>query len=199
MIAPDIMSFSPDLSLPFVTIPGLTTDRLTLRGHTLADFGDVAAMWGDPDVTRFVGGRPQTEEEVWTRLLRYVGHWALLGWGYWVVRETDTNRFVGEVGFAERRRAIDPPIVSYPEIGWVLTTAAQGRGYATEAVRAALAWAEARRGSGDAYFASGRTVCLIDTDNHRSIRVAEKTGYREFARTLYHEQPVILLDRQSRS
>jgi RimJ/RimL family protein N-acetyltransferase len=196
MIAPDIMFSSHD-SLLTITIPTIQTDRLTLRGHTLADFGEVAAMWGDPEVTRFVGGRPQTEEEVWTRLLRYVGHWAALGWGYWVVRETDTNRFVGEVGFAERRRAIEPSIVGYPEIGWVLATAAHGRGYATEAVRAALTWAESRRGSGDAYFDSGRTVCLIDVDNLRSIRVAEKTGYREFARTMYLGQPVILLDRQA--
>jgi RimJ/RimL family protein N-acetyltransferase len=200
MIAPDIMSLPNDSTLPSVSIPVIITDRLTMRGHTLADFADMAAMWGDPEVTRFVGGRPQTEEEVWTRLLRYIGYWALLGFGYWIVRETETDRFVGEVGFAERRRALNPSIVGYPEIGWVLAATTHGRGYATEAVRAALAWAESRHRSGeeaDAYFDSGRTVCLIDVDNLRSIRVAEKTGYREFARTMYQGQPVILLDRHA--
>jgi RimJ/RimL family protein N-acetyltransferase len=195
MIAPGIMSYPPSQHFT-VTIPTLTTERLTLSGHTLADFAECAAMWGDPDVTRFVGGRPQTEEEVWTRLLRYTGHWALLGFGYWVVRETATGRFIGEVGFAERRREIVPSIAGFPEIGWVLAAAAHGRGYATEAVQATLAWAESRPAT-ESYFASGRTVCLIDTENARSIRVAEKTGYREFARTVYGGQPVILLDRQS--
>ena len=82
------------------TIPAVDTARLTLRGHRIEDFDECAAMWGDPEVTRHIGGRPFTEEEVWTRLLRYVGHWSLLGFGYWVIREKATHRFVGEAGFA---------------------------------------------------------------------------------------------------
>ena len=66
-----------------VAVPVIETERLRLRGHTLADFADSAAMWAEDAVTRLLGGRPLTEEEVWTRLLRYVGHWALQGYGYW--------------------------------------------------------------------------------------------------------------------
>jgi RimJ/RimL family protein N-acetyltransferase len=43
--------------------PILETDRLRLRAHTAEDFAASAAMWGDPDVTRFIGGRPFTREE----------------------------------------------------------------------------------------------------------------------------------------
>jgi RimJ/RimL family protein N-acetyltransferase len=66
------------MNLAFGTAPALDTDRLTLRGHGLADFADSLRLWSDPDVTRYIGGRPFTEEEVWSRLLRYAGHWSLL-------------------------------------------------------------------------------------------------------------------------
>ena len=181
--------YTPMPSLP--SVPVLSTDRLTLRGHTRADFGESAAMWAEPAVTRFIGGRPFTEEEAWTRLLRYIGHWALLGFGYWVVRETATNRFVGEVGFVDYKRDIVPSLAGAPEIGWVLTPSSHGQGFATEAVRAILTWAESR-------FDGGRTVCLIEPGNQPSLRVAEKCGYRELARTTYRGEPTIILERPGR-
>jgi RimJ/RimL family protein N-acetyltransferase len=171
-------------------VPALETERLVLRGHILSDFADSAALWGDPDVTRFIGGRPFTEEEVWARLMRYVGHWALLGFGYWVVREKGSNRFVGEVGFGDFRRELDPPFDGAPEAGWVMSPGFQGLGYATEAVNAALAWGEGR-------FGPVRTVCMISPDNAPSMRVAEKVGYREYARTEYKGSPTVLLERRT--
>jgi len=121
----------------------VNTARLLLRPHCPEDFADCAAMWADPEVTRHIGGRPFTAEEVWARLLRYAGHWSLHGWGYWVARIRDTGEFVGELGFADFRRALDPPFGDAPEIGWALAPSAQGRGLAREAVEAALRWADA--------------------------------------------------------
>jgi RimJ/RimL family protein N-acetyltransferase len=169
-------------------IPTLESERLTLRGHRLDDFADCAAMWANPEVTRHIGGRPFSEEEVWTRLLRYVGHWTLMGFGYWVVREKSSGRFVGEVGFADFHRDIQPSIQGRPEIGWVLAPWAHGQGFATEAAFAAIAW-------GEAHFGPVRTVCLISPENLPSLRVAEKCGYKEVERTSYKDQPTILFDR----
>lgn len=171
-----------------VAIPALDTERLLLRGHRREDLADCAAMWGDPAVTRYIGGRPSTREEVWARLLRYVGHWALLGFGYWVVVDKASGRFVGEVGFADFQREIDPPLGDAPEIGWALAPWAHGRGFATEAVRAAVAWGEAR-------FGARRTVCLISPENLASIRVAQKCGYAESGRTHYKGEPTLLFSR----
>ncbi|HEU4880690.1 MAG TPA: GNAT family N-acetyltransferase [Longimicrobium sp.] len=170
------------------TIPIVQTERLTLRGHTLADFPECAAMWGDPHVTQHIGGRPSTEEEVWARVLRYAGMWVLLGYGYWTVRERESGRFVGEVGLADFHREITPPLGDAPEAGWVLASWAHGRGYATEAVRAALSWA-------DAHLAAPRTVCIIAPDNAASIHVAEKCGYREWTRSTYKGDATILFER----
>jgi RimJ/RimL family protein N-acetyltransferase len=60
--------------------PRLETERLVLRAHRVEDFPDLAALWSDPLVTRFISGVPQTPEESWSRLLRYAGHWLLLGY-----------------------------------------------------------------------------------------------------------------------
>jgi RimJ/RimL family protein N-acetyltransferase len=170
----------------------LSTPRLTLRPHTLADYPDCHALWSDPAVTVHIGGRPFTREETWSRHLRYVGHWALLGFGYWVVRETSTGRFVGEVGFADFKRDLEPSLDGAPEAGWVLAPWSHGKGFATEAVRAALAWSDTELGA-------PRTVCIIDVGNTASVRVADKNGYREFGRANYKGADLILYERASAS
>jgi RimJ/RimL family protein N-acetyltransferase len=106
--------------------PPIDTARLTLRGHKAGDIDESAALWADPMVVRHIGGRPFSREESWTRLLRYAGHWALLGFGYWVVRERSSGRFVGEVGLADYRRDLVPAIEGTPEAGWVLAPWAHG-------------------------------------------------------------------------
>ena len=171
-----------------VQVPVLETERLKLRGHRLDDFIHCAAMWADPIVTRHLGGNPLAEEESWTRLLRYVGHWALLGFGYWVVEEKATGSFAGEIGFADHKRHLEPLLKGTPEIGWVFASQSHGKGYATEAARAAITW-------GDAHFGPSQTTCLIHPENFPSIRVAEKCGYRESQLMKYKGQPVVVFIR----
>src|ERR1700683_3795866 len=120
-----------------IKVPVLETERLKLRGPPLDDFPKFAAMWADPNVCRYIGGKPLNEEESWTKFLRYAGHWSLLGFGYWAVQEKSSGNFVGEIGFADYKRELEPSLKGEPEIGWVLASAAHGKGYATEAVRAA--------------------------------------------------------------
>ncbi len=170
------------------SIPRVETERLVLRGHRVEDFAECSAMWGDAEVTRFIGGKPFPKDEVWTKLLRYVGHWALLGYGFWVLEDKATGRFVGEVGFADFKRDLQPSLEGAPEIGWALVPSAQGRGLATEAVLGALGW-------GATHLPSRRTVCLITPENRASLRVAEKCGYAEYARTTFKGQPTLLLER----
>src|SRR5262249_50280982 len=156
-------------------IPIVETERLILRGHTADDFPACAAMWADPAVVRYIGNQPSTGEQTWARLLRYVGHWALFGFGFWAIVDRATGTFAGEIGLADFKREIDPPIVDL-ETGWVLAPWAHGRGYATEGLRAVLAWSDAKLGPRP-------TACIIEPENLASVRVAEKCGYREHART----------------
>jgi RimJ/RimL family protein N-acetyltransferase len=169
------------------TVPTLTTQRLVLRGHRTEDFADSAAMWADPQVTRFIGGKPLSPEDVWKKILQYAGHWSLMGFGYWVIDEKATGRFVGEAGFADFKRDIEPSLAGAPEVGWALASWAHGKGFATEAVRAALDW-------GRLHFGSVRTVCLIHPENLQSIRLAEKCGYRHSQLATYKGQPVQIFE-----
>jgi RimJ/RimL family protein N-acetyltransferase len=169
-------------------IPTLETELLHLRAHRLEDYPRCAALWSDEGVTRYINELPLTAEEVWSRLLRYVGHWMLLGFGYWVAEEKRTGEFLGEVGFASLKRMIHPALDDTPEAGWVFSTSSRGRGFATEAVRAILGW-------GQMHFRTPTSVCLVHPDNTPSLRLAAKVGYRETERTVYRGRPVIILHR----
>ena len=170
-------------------IPSLQTERLTLRAHRAGDFPDCYAMWSDAAVTRHIGGKPSSEQQTWMRMLTYIGHWELSGFGYWAIEETATGRFVGDIGFADFRRGKSAAMSNVPEMGWALGPAFHGRGFATEAGLAAVAWA-------DAHFESPRTVCLIDCENAASVRVAQKCGYRVFESTVLDERPTFFLERR---
>ena len=167
--------------------PTLETERLRLRAHTLADFDNCAAMAMDPEVMRFLGGKPNTREECWMRMLRQSGMWAFTGMGSWVV-ETKTGEFIGEIGFLWLKRDIEPRIEGFPEMGWVTQARAHGKGYASEAVAASLGW-------GDAHLPHKRFTCIIDPQNTASLGVAHKAGFVEYARGVYKDDPTVFLER----
>ncbi|MBB5056620.1 RimJ/RimL family protein N-acetyltransferase [Granulicella aggregans] len=168
--------------------PVIETERLRLRGHREDDLANCVAMWSEEAVTRFTVGRQLTEEEIWMRMIRHVGHWVLKGYGYWIIEEKSTGVFLGEAGIAEFHRGIKPSIVGTPEAGWVFSPAAHGKGYGFEAASAFLAW-------GETHFGSLRSVCIIAPENASSLRLAAKLGYAEEARTEFHGKPAILLGR----
>lgn len=166
-------------------VPVLETERLRLRGHRREDFAPSAAMWGDESVTRFISGRPFTRSESWQRFLRNVGHWEMLGFGYWVVEAKADGRFVGQLGFGAFKRDLDP-VIDLPEAGWVLAASEHGKGYATEAMTAALAWADER---------FERSFALFDPAHTASQHVATKLGFGDPAEVLYAGAPALVLYR----
>ena len=170
----------------------LETDRLILRPPERADFDDIYAMWSDINVVRHVTGNSFTKEEAWARLLRSAGHWALMGFGYWVVSEKLGNKFIGEVGFGQFKRSIDPAFDEAPEIGWMLTAESQGQGYGTEAVRAALQWADTR-------WPSAEIVCIISPENVPSLALAKKCSFAPSRSTTYKGKPTVVFQREAPS
>jgi RimJ/RimL family protein N-acetyltransferase len=155
--------------------PILETPRLALRAHRLDDLDACVAMWAEPEVVRYTVGTPSSPQRTWLRMLGYRGHWSMLGFGYWAVIERATGTFVGELGFADFKREVPDDLRGLPELGWAFARSAWGKGYATEGVRAAIAW-------GDAHFAGSRTVCLVNPENVASANVARKCGFREHGR-----------------
>ncbi len=164
-------------------VPLLESSRLRLRGHRQEDYAVLASIWADPAVVRYIGGKPSTPQEAWLRLLRYPGLWCLLGYGFWAIDEKSSGRMIGDIGYMDLKRAIEPPLDGMPEIGWALAADAQGKGYASEALAVVLAW-------GREHFGPHRAACIIDPANAASIRLALKAGFRLGHESIYHDEPV---------
>ncbi|HUH30277.1 MAG TPA: GNAT family N-acetyltransferase [Rhodanobacter sp.] len=172
----------------FSAAPLLDTGRLRLRAHRADDHAGCLAIWSDPAVTRYIGGQPASSEDAWKRVLRYAGLWSLLGYGYWAIEDRASGSYIGDVGFADFKRDMLPALDGMLECGWALAPAAQGKGYATEALLAIMAWAQANLGA-------PRMACIIAPDNLASLRVAAKAGFRRWQDTTYHGDPTVVFIR----
>ena len=141
----------------------LETTRLVLRPFRESDLDAYAAICADPQVMRFIGGKPYTRAETWRHMATMLGHWQLRGYGMWAVQEKSSGLLVGRTGFNDYE--------GWPgfELAWTLGRPHWGRGYATEGARAALDYA---------FSTLDRThvISLIHPDNTASIRVAERLG-----------------------
>lgn len=177
------------MRLDFDGVPVLETERLIMRGYTLDDLDDFVALRADPLVMEHITGKPDSAEDAWRKFMVGAGMWSLMGLGYWALFERASGAYLGEVGFADFSRKIEPSINGRPEAGWVLRTQAHGKGYATEAMKAALGW-------GLSKFGGVRPVCIMDPDYAATIRVAEKCGFVELARTVYRDEPCLMMEFQ---
>jgi len=166
--------------------PQLETERLVLKQFTLDDFSALKASWATPEMAKINGGENPTAEMVWTRLLRYIGHWQALGYGYWAVFEKATNLYVGSFGFQDAHRDITPALTC-PEAGWTLIAEGRGKGYASEALAAILQWADKTLAS--------QVCCIIDQANQRSNYLAERFGFQFQNYVHYRGRQVRLLIR----
>lgn len=168
-------------------VPRIETDRLILRRYEERDFEPLHRMAGDAAMFRYSDRGAMTRDESWSRLLRQIGHWSLLGYGIFAVEEKASGRFAGEAGLGQFRRGLDEPFESCPEATWSITPELQGMGYGGEAAQAALDWFGARH--------AGPTVCLIHVANAPSLRLAAKLGYAPFREIDYKGYPARLFRR----
>jgi RimJ/RimL family protein N-acetyltransferase len=144
--------------------PILDTPRLRLRPFTEEDVAALHALLQDPDVVRYVGDRRvPTLQETWRAVAGWLGHWLLRGYGMWAIEERESSAIVGRAGL------INPADWPGPEVGYLLGREWWGRGYATEAARAAMDW-------GFTTIGFERLISLIDPANAASIAVAARLG-----------------------
>lgn len=149
-------------------IPERLTPRLRLRGWRETDRAPFAAQNADPEAMRFLGG-PMTRETSDAYLDRTLRHWAEDGCGKWVVELRETGQFVGAVGLQRMRFDLPFPHRSGTEIAWRMGRAFWGRGFATEAARAAVEFGFQDR-------ALAEILALTVPDNRASRAVMERLG-----------------------
>lgn len=164
----------------------LETERLILRPLELQDFEAYCAFWQNKEVARYISGTPIPREQSWKRLIGTAGHWQLLGFGFFAIEEKTSGRFIGEAGFQEMRRDLLPSIEGTLETGWGILPSYQGKGYAKEAIRAAMTWVEAA-------FPTLDYSCIIDPENRISMHLAETLGFVQDAITTYLGKPVTVM------
>lgn len=149
-----------------------------LRGWLPEDFEQHAAMSADPEVMRFLGGVVDSAQS-WRSMALHCGHWALRGYGQWVVERKADATLLGRCGLW------NPEGWPGLELGWKVARGAWGDGCATEAARAAMQWAFTE-------LDAPRLISLIHPDNIASIRVAERLGLRPLREQTFDGQRVVV-------
>jgi RimJ/RimL family protein N-acetyltransferase len=148
--------------------PTLETPRLRLRRFREADLPLFMAYRNDPEVARYQGwdsiSLPEAQAFIEEQRRIQPG---VPGVGMQIAIEWKaTGLLVGDCYFC-----VQADDSEQAELGYTLATAAQGRGLATEAVAAWLAYAF------DAYHLH-RVTALLDVENHRSAALLERLGFR---------------------
>lgn len=154
----------------------LQTSRLSLRPFTLADAGHIVELFNRPSFIRFIGDRGvRTVADAENYLTQGpLKSYEQNGFGLWRVEQKETQAFVGMCGLIKR------PELEDVDIGYALLPEFWGRGYATEACAAVLAYAHYT-------LKLKRLVAIVSPDNAASLRVLEKIGL-QFERTLLWPQ-----------
>ncbi|MFG2949760.1 GNAT family N-acetyltransferase [Streptomyces adustus] len=140
----------------------ITTERLRLRPLTEADADWWVGLHADDEVNRFVGG--YTREQAAARLRDIQQQWTQRGHGLCAVELRSTGRAIGRCGLNWWEQ------FGETEIGWTFARTHWGRGYATEAAQAVLAW-------GFGSLGLSQITAMIHHGNTASSAVARRLGF----------------------
>jgi RimJ/RimL family protein N-acetyltransferase len=149
-----------------------------------ADLDACAAIWADPEFTRFIGG-PYDRHDVWHNLTAVAGCWLLEGLGPLAVVERASGQLVGRAGLWTE------PGWPGVEAIWFIGRSWWGKGYATEAGAASIGWAFANLDVAE-------VTSAIQPANTASVRVAERLGMRRDRIEFLHDvdHAVYVIDRE---
>jgi RimJ/RimL family protein N-acetyltransferase len=150
----------------------IETERLRLRLPRAEDAPGLLEAFADPEAMRYIGDGSTTDlagaEEA---VDRWLERWNAWGIGMFVIERAEDARVLGRAGFLRWDPETWEIGGSETELGWGLAREHWGHGYATEAALALRDWAFGER-------ELTRLISLIQPENLRSVRVAEKLGER---------------------
>lgn len=138
--------------------PFLLTDRLILRPRQEKDIPLMLDLFRNEEVRRYLGGYPPTEERAMQRMIRSRGKTD------WAAALKDSDEYIGECMLL---KVVDGYL---GEIGWYFRRSFWGQGYAREAAEAVIAHSRDT-------LQLKRLCAVIDEQNERSMRLAERLGF----------------------
>jgi RimJ/RimL family protein N-acetyltransferase len=143
-------------------MPSIKTERLSLRIVSADDLDDLARLFADPEVVKYVGdGKPAGREVAAKAVESIIAHWQKHGFGRWIAADKTNGDFIGFGGLRS--------LFGTPEVVYHLTKKSWGKGFATELARAALRFGFEEHGF-------KRIVAITRPPNTSSIHVMEKLG-----------------------
>uniref|UniRef100_UPI003F683FFE GNAT family N-acetyltransferase n=1 Tax=Streptomyces polyasparticus TaxID=2767826 RepID=UPI003F683FFE len=148
----------------------METERLVLRRWRAEDVAAMAVVNADPEVMRWIGdGSVRDEERTRAGIEAWEREWEHEGFGLFAVEVRATGRVAGFTGLSVPHFL--PEVLPAVEIGWRLGREYWGKGYATEAARAALRFGFRDRGL-------NQILSIAQPENKASQRVMSKLGMR---------------------
>jgi ribosomal-protein-alanine N-acetyltransferase len=144
----------------------LETPRLLFRHLELTDLDSLYALYGDPEVTRYIPDAPKTFTETQEELEWFLnGHPKRPELGLWATIHKPSGKFIGRCGLLPW--TIDGQ--DEVEVAYAIARDTWGQGLGTEAARGILQYAFERLGL-------TRLICLVEQENQASIKVATHIG-----------------------
>lgn len=165
--------------------PVIETARLSLSEPGREDYVLLRDLVSDPEVHRFLGPRPEDPTtDMFSRALRAAGSWHFYGYGLFLAHEKATGSFVGQLGVFHSMRGFGKGMDDVVEAGWIVAREHWGKGFAREAMEAALAWVEKMHGI-------TRVACMIERGNDASVALAERLGFVRYGEHEIAEDVVV--------
>lgn len=142
----------------------LNTDHLCLRQFSLEDTSSLLTILNEPGILDyFPPTSPPDEARVERLINRQLTHWTEHGYGWWAVTLPDTGSLAGWCGLQYL------PETAETEVGYLLSHAEWGKGYASESALASV-------NAGFTDLNLDKIIGLTHLENIASQRVLEKAG-----------------------
>jgi ribosomal-protein-alanine N-acetyltransferase len=142
----------------------LETEHLLFRTLTLDDLDDLASLYADPEVMRFLGGT-RNRDEVQFILNRYIQEYQMYGHSFFATIHKTDQHFVGHCGLLTQEVDERPEV----ELAYVLAKPYWHQGLALEGTQALKEYGLKQLGL-------TRLISLIPPDNLASAHIATKIG-----------------------
>lgn len=151
----------------------LTTERLCLRPFTMEDAPALFDIVQEPDVFQYFPTKANWALEKVERYLKHQAqHWETHGYGHWAVTLAASGPLMGWCGLEFL------PDTNETEVGYLFSHRFWGKGFGTEAARAAVQFGLRDMGLQE-------IIGLTDPENIASQRVLEKSGLTFTGRQVY--------------
>ena len=148
----------------------LTTERLLFRQHNMADLDAFCAMELDPEVRRYVGGKPRTREEAERRFINGPLQPVNDRMAVWATILKSENKYIGRCGVYPHYKPDGEIIKDEGTLGFYIAHEYWGNGFATEAGRAFIQF-------GFNELKLKRIAASVQVGNDASVHVIEKLGF----------------------